>query len=1073
MRNFLQDFADSCSFVLSFKAISTTNSSIFKFLLMKKSLLLTWLIICISMSLSVFGQSRQISGMVKTSSGDPVPSASVLQKGTNTGVITNEKGEFIININGNNAVLVISSVNFETREVSVGTQSVYNVVLQEEGRMGDEVVVTAFGVRKEKKALGYSSQEVKGEDLIASRQTNIVNALRGKVAGVQINSGGGAPGQGSHIVIRGVKSLDPTKDNQPLFVIDGIVMDNSTTTVSTAGDLRGLTNRAADINPDDIESISILRGGAATALYGQAGSNGVVLITTRSAKSGKMRVNFSTSYGIDEVNQFPEVQMKFSQGTMGIYNRNDFFPSWGPTVEAAKALDPTHPNSIFHHYERGYKQGNQARASINMSGGTENALLTSSFSYFKQNGVIPNSDFRSVTARLGGQFKFSDKLKFNPSLYFINSGGYRINADRYNEQMSYWSPRWDVKDFIKPDGTMKSYGNDNAIYGTFSNRFKDNVNRLISNMALTYSPCQLLDIDYKLGMDYAADFRRHTGPGPKGLAGEIPFSDNGLGFVDEYRISNRIMNSNIMVTLKKDWTSKFNSVVRIGNDIRDIKYSRLTSNGSELDVPDLLSLNNAKVRGTTQYEELYRIVSAYGDLSLSWDNFLFLNVTGRNDWSSSLSPDNRSFFYPSVSLSYVFSDHLKMPVWLSFGKIRASLAEIGKDTKPYEINTYYNSSVLTSTSQVVWTRGDAKGFEGLKPERTTTLEFGTELRFFKNRLGIDFSWYKLNSRDQIIPVSVSPTSGFTSVILNAGEIENKGIELVLNGTPVKTNDFKWDATLNFSRNKNRVVKLREGLTEIVVASHFGYAGSTATMKYVPGFAVGNIYGSTYLRYYGSKPDDKVTLYRDLPLVIATTGTNAGFPVRDATQRIIGNSQPDWIGGFSNTLSYKDFTLSFLWEAQQGQDRYNQLGNFMAAFGIAKYTENRTETTTFDGVLATGTPNTQVVFLGQGIGPDARNYTAGFYRNVYRTVTENFVEDASWVRLRNLSLSYNLPQRIFKKTIIQGASVTLTGNNLLLFTDYTGYDPETSSFNAGSNVDAFTGFTYPAVRSYLLSLNINF
>ena len=269
------------------------------------------------------------------------------------------------------------------------------------------------------------------------------------------------------------------------------------------------------------------------------------------------------------------------------------------------------------------------------------------------------------------------------------------------------------------------------------------------------------------------------------------------------------------------------------------------------------------------------------------------------------------------------------------------------------------------------------------------------------------------------------------------------------------------------------MSIREGLTEIVLASHFGYVGSTATMKYVPGYAVGNIYGSSYTRYYGTKTDDKINVDHSLPLIIASTGSNAGFPVRDGTQRILGNSQPDWIGGLTNTFSYKNFTLSFLWETQQGMERYNQLGNFMAAFGISKFTEDRNTSRTFEGVLADGTPNTQVVFLGQGIGPDGRNYSAGFYRNVYRTVTENFVEDASWIRLRNLSISYDLPSGILRNKVVQGASITFTGNNLLLFTDYSGFDPETSSFSAGSNVDAFSGFTYPAIRSYLLSLNLNF
>lgn len=1021
-----------------------------------------------------------LRGRVADARGDAVANASIQVVGTSQGSIANERGEFFISgITAGPHRLQVTAVGFEeeTRDINIRDNEETFVNFQLKAKTSDlqEVVVTALGVRKEKRALGYSSQEIKGEDLLGSRQTNIVNALRGKVAGVQINSGGGAPGQGSHILIRGIKSLSPGKDQQPLFVVDGVLIDNSTTTSSDAAELRGLTNRAADINPDDVESYSILRGGAATALYGQAGSNGVILITTKSAKAGKMRVDFTTTYGIDQVNKYPDVQTRFTQGNNGVYDPESFFPSWGPTVEEARAIDPTHPAKLFDKYKRGYQDGNQFRSSINLSGGTENALLTSSFSYFKQNGVIPNSDFKSITARVGGQFKFGNKLKFNPSIFFANSGGFRVNADRFNELLSYWSPRWDVKDYIKPDGTQKTYvsDNSNAIFGTYINRFRDNVNRVIANMSLTYSPFKWLDVDYRLGMDYYADFRRHTGPGPLGLVDEIPFEDNGQGFVDEYRISNRILNSIVMATLKKDWTSKLSTVLRVGNEVREKKFSRLTSNGSELDIPDLLTLNNAKIRSTNQYDELYRIVSAYGDFTISWDNFLFLNATGRNEWTSTLKRPNNSFFYPSLSLSYVFSDQFKMPYWLNFGKARISYAEVGKDTDPYETNTYYDSYVLTSSGQVLWTRGNTKGDESLRPEKTRTIEIGAELKFFKSRLGVDFSWYKLRSRDLIIPVSLSPTTGFTSSILNAGEIENKGIEVILNGTPIKTKDFTWDATLNFSANNNKVVKIREGLTEIIVASQFGYSGSTATMKYVPGYAVGNIYGTSYQRYYAGKPDDGVTLERGLPIVIATTGSNRGFPARDATQRILGNSQPDWIGGITNTFTYKNFSLSFLWETQQGQDRYNQLSNFMSAFGIAKYTENRRESIVFDGVHADGTPNSDLVWLGQGVGPDGRNYTAGYYRNVHRGVTENFVEDASWVRLRNLTLGYRLPANLLKNGVIKGAVVTLTGNNLLLFTDYSGFDPETSSNSAGSNADAFTGFTYPAIRSYLLSINLNF
>lgn len=1043
---------------------------------MKKSLLLAWMIL--SIPLFVFSQSKQVSGTVTDDKGKPISNATVLEKGTTNGVITDEKGAFTLTVRNGNAVLVISYTGMQTVEVQVGSQNNYSVFLSPSGQM-NEVMVTALGIRREKRALGYSAQEISGDLLSQTKQTNIVNALRGQVAGVQINSGGGAPGQGTRIIIRGIKSLDPNKDNQPLFVIDGIVMDNSTNTVSEAGALRGLSNRAADINPDDVESISILRGGAATALYGQAGSNGVVIITTKTAKAGKMRIGFTTTYGFDEINKLPEVQSKFSQGFVGTtsrvpeYSPTTIFSAWGPTVEEVKRIDPTQRDFLYNHYGRGYQQGNQFRSTLSLSGGTENALLTSSFSYFKQKGTIPNSDYQNISARVGGQFKYG-KLRITPSLNFINSGGLRVNADRYNEQLTYWSPRVDVRDYIKPDGTMKGY-RDNPIFGTYVNQFKDNVNRLIGNIALSFSPLKWFDLDYRLGMDYYADFRRQAGRGPLGLPGEMRFSDNGNGFVDEYRISNRVLTSNLIGTFKKEWSSKFSTVLRIGNDVRAIKYNRLTSTGSDLDIPTLLSLNNAKIRTASQYLEDYRIVSAFGDLTFSYDNFLFLNLTGRNDWSSTLDPQFNSFFYPSASLSYIFSENFKLPGWFSYGKLRASYAEIGKDANPYDNNSYYTSSVITSSGQIAWTRGDRRGDRLLRPERTSTIEFGTEMRFLQNRLSVDVTWYKLNSRDQIIPIFISPTSGYTQLITNAGEIENKGIEIVLSGNPVRGTKFSWNATLNFSRNRNKVIKIIEGLKEIIVGSHFGYINSGVTLKYVPGYAVGNLYGTTFQRYYGTKVDDRVTFQPDLPMVIASTGSNAGFPVPDLNQRLLGNSQPDWIGGISNTLTYKNLRLSFLIETQQGQDRYNQLGNFMAAFGIAKYTEDRTTYKVFPGVLANGTPNTQSVYMGMGraSASDPRDYGNGYYRNIYRTLSEPFVEDASWTRLRYLSLSYQIPAKIFKTNVIKGASVTFTGNNLILWTKYSGFDPETSSMPAGSNADGFTGFSYPAIRSYLFSINLDF
>lgn len=1028
----------------------------------------------ISAPFVVLSQTRQVTGRITDDRREAVPLASVLVKGSTTGTSADTDGRYSISVPAGNATLVFSAAGFQTQEIAVGNSSTINVSLVSTEDLS-EVVVTAFGIKRSRRSLGYATQTIGQEELALGQQSNLVNALQGKIAGVQINAGGGAPGQGASIVIRGIKSIDPTKSNQPLFVIDGVIMDNSTNIAGNNAELRGMSNRAADINPDDIENISILRGGAASALYGQAGSNGVVLITTKSARAGTMRVGLTTTYGIDNVNKLPDVQMRYSQGNNYTYDPISFWPTLGPTVEEAKKIDPTHPDQLYHHFGQGFQTGHQFRTTLTMSGGNERALLSSALSYSETEGMIPFSDYKNISVRLSGNFKFSDKLNFRPSLYYIKSGGARVNALRYNESMAYWSPRQNVMDYVNPDGTMKSYGTqNNPVYGNYAAPFTDDVNRIIGDLSFTYSPFSFMDIDYKLGMDAYHDMRRHEAAGPLGVVGEIRHGDMGLGFVREHRLHSRLLNSNLILTFKKDWLQdRLNTTFRVGNEIRESIYDRINAEGSELDVPTLLTLNNAKVRTTSQTMQTYRIASFYGEFTAGFDNKLFLTITGRNDKTSALTEGLNSYFYPSYTLSAIVSDMVKLPNWFTYAKLRASFADIGKDTDPYRNNTYYGSYQLLSTSQVLWTRSATSGDRGLRPERTETTEIGGEFRFLNDRIGLEASWYKLTTRDGIIPVLVSRATGFNSYVTNAGVLENKGIEITLTGSPIRTTDFSWDVNVNYSANRNKVLSIRDDLPEITVASLSGYLNSAVTMKYVAGRPVGDLYGTSYLRYYGNTSDDGRTVNKSLPLAIGTTGNSSGFPLRDLTQRVIGNSLPKWIGGISNSFRYKDFSLSFLFDAQQGMYKYNQLGNFMSAFSIAKYTENRDEFTVFQGIRTDGTPNTERVYLGQG-NKEGRNYGDGYYRLVHRGVSENFVEDASWVRLRSLSLGYALPSTIFSRTFIRDARVTLTGNNLWLSTKYSGYDPESSPFEAGSNaVSGFAGFTYPAARSLMITLNVNF
>jgi TonB-linked SusC/RagA family outer membrane protein len=1037
---------------------------------MKKTLLSAWILLFISMPFWALSQSRQITGIVTDEKGAPLSGASVLQKGTTNGTSTDDRGSYTITVTGVSPVLVFSFAGRQSQEMAVGTGAIYNVSLGSSGAMS-EVIVTALGIRKEKRSLGYTVQSVNAEDLTVNHQSNVVNALQGKVAGVTISSTGGAPGQGARIQIRGINSLDAGRNNQPIFIVDGVEVDNSTFTTG-GGDTRGMTNRAADINPDDIESISVLRGGAATALYGIRAANGAVLITTKSARAGKIQVSYTGSYGFDNVNKTPDVQTKFTQGYLGVYDNTSFWPSWGPTVAEGKAQDPTHPDQIFNNFKRAYRQGNQTRHSINLGGGSEMMQLGASFSYSNQNGVIPFSDYKSYNARVNGNLNVSKKIKIGASMNFINSGGSRVNSDRYGEQLIYWSPRWDVMDYIKPDGTQKNYGtdNDNPVYTLATNRFFDNVNRVIASTNVNYAPTSWLNFTYRFGNDFYTDGRTHYAPGPKGVVGELVNSDNDMGFYQEHTIRNRIITSTFIANLNHNIGNDFSIDLKLGHDLKDAKLRRVSTMGDTLVVPDLYLLQNTKKILASNLLEDYRNYGIFGDLTLGFRNYLFLEVTGRNDFTSTLSKDTRSYFYPSYSLSYVFSDMLHLPSFWNYGKLKASYAKVGKDGNPYGTTTgFVPGSPIGNV--IPWTNVDRLGNPLLKPEFTTTAEAGFELRFLDNRLGLEVTGYKANSKDLLLPVKISNTTGFDEAYINAGEIKNKGIEISLNAMPVRSNDFSWDFTINFSSNKNEVVKLNQGLNEILLESQFGYLSSNANMKLIPGYEYGALFGRTYKRYYGTKTEDPLRIDESAPLLI---GAN-GFPQIDTKQKYLGSSQPDYIASTLQTFRYKQFAISALLDTRQGQMKYNQFANFMAAFGVSKITENRTETIVFPGVLADGTPNTKPVYLGQATGPDGVNYGNGYYRNVYRGITENFVEDASWIRLRSLSLTYNLPGSILNRTkVLKGASVSLTGNNLWLKTDYTGFDPESSSFSSGANSsEGFSGFTYPGVRTFMASVNIQF
>ncbi len=1012
---------------------------------------------------------QTVRGRVTSESGEPLPGVSVLAKSTTVGTVTDIDGNFTLNMPESIQVIVFSFIGYRTVEVPLSGRTVIDIQMEPDITELSEIVVTAFGIEQEKRGLGYAVEDLSEEEITRTKQTNLVSALQGKVSGVQITNSGGAPGMSSRIIIRGITSLNPDADNQPLFVVDGVPIDNSTiesanpTTVSSRTP-RGLSNRAADINPNDIESVSILKGAAATALYGVRAANGAVIITTKKGQEGKVSIQVKSTVGFEEINRYPDFQEEYGQGFSGAHAPTSFWPSWGAPINAVRAFEPGH--RYYNNTENTMETGTIYDNYVSVSGGNQNATFFASISDLRQKGVIPASDWARTSAKLSGTIKMNEKLDISTSMIYSNSGGNRVPHDRVLERLMYWANTQDVTDYINPDGTQRTYGNTNPIYDAEFATYEDNVNRIIGNISFNYRPTEWFSIQYRLGTDYYSDERTEISPGPRGIPGEVVLNGS-EGLIEETRINSRDINSTLNLTFSKDITEKFSTTLRLGHDVFDRSSNAITATGNQFEIPLFFSLENVVEQLNAQNIREQRLVGVYGDLTLSYDNIIYLNITGRNDWTSTLPKDNRSFFYPSISTGFIFHDFLNLPEEVTLAKFRASLAEVGKDATPYSTATTY-STVEPVNGQLGFTRNSVLGSPDLKPERTTSIELGLETSFLQNRVGFDFTWYKTNSKDQIIPVPVSNATGFTRLITNAGEIENRGIELLLHGTPVRTPDFSWDISLNFTRNRNEVVDIREGIEQIDIDTQFGYAGSTVTVRLIEGDPYGNIYGTSYSRYYPEgEPEDLQYLDRDRAIIIDSDG----FPMRNGNQLVLGNSQPDWLAGITNTLSYKNLTLSFLIDVRYGIDQFSQFDNFYAAFGKLDYSSDRNQVVVFDGVLEDGSRNEQQVWLGQGLGPDYNNYGAGFYRNDFRGVSENFVQDASFVKLRNITLGYDLPNAVLSKLPFESVNVSASANNIILATPWNGFDPESFSSGAGGNATAFTGLGFPGVRSFLFTLNL--
>ncbi|PKD43497.1 SusC/RagA family TonB-linked outer membrane protein [Rhodohalobacter barkolensis] len=1015
-----------------------------------------------------FAQGSVSGTVTDAETGEELIGVNVVLPSLNIGDATGSDGTYLLtDVPEGEYRIEARYVGFETvrRTITVedGQETIVNFEMSAAVDELGEVIVTAFGVERESRSIGYSIQDVSAEDIGRAGSDNLLGALQGQVSGVQINQGGGGAGQGMQIFIRGFNSLDPTADNQPLFVVDGVPIDNSTTEASIG--VRGMSNRAMDLSPNDIESISVLKSAPATALYGVRAANGAVIITTKKGEAGDIQVDFAHSISREDVINQPDYQDVYGPG-FGFSSAPDgFWPAWGAPYSETPEL------TYYNNWENSMRTGIGINNSVSVSGGTENVTFYTSISNSNNRGILPNNDWDRTSIRVSGEL-FQGPLTVAASANYINSGGSRVPFINFMARLAYWNTSADVTDWRHEDGTMKSDSRDgrgsgrNPIYDAEINTYEDDVNRLIGNLRTSYEFADWLSLEYMLGIDTYSDERTDIEPGPRGLENEFVWSNVG-GYRQEGRISSTDLSSNLAANINLDLTQDIGMSLRVGNDIFDRSSNTVRARGERFSASEFNHFSNAANISIYQRLSQRRLIGLYGDLNLDWNDVLYLNVTGRNDWTSTLPKDERSFFYPSVNLGYVFSDMIELPNWMTYGKFRASYAEVGKDAPPYSTqDVYVAPSIFPLDSQIGFTKGATINSSDLKPERTTSSELGFDLRFLNNRLGFDFTWYKANSKDMIIPVPVSNATGSSQFITNAGEIENRGIELSVRATPVETRDFQWNINSNFTRNRNEVVAIRDGVDAIFLGQISAYINNPF-MQLIPGESYGAIWGTHYARY-GADPESN-TIDTSLPIIIG----DDGFPVVESDPKIVGDATPDWTANLFNQFNYKSWDFSFNIDIVYGVDKYNKLDNWDAAFGHTTKTLNREDYVVFDGVLEDGSPNTQEVWLGQGVDPETgRNYGAGYHRNTYRVAVEESTEDASYVKLRSVALGYTLPQSVLENIPFTNIRAGVNANNILLWTPFSQYDPE-AFVSSGSNLVGLVDLAYPGTRSLTFSLNFSF
>ena len=1025
-----------------------------------------------SLDASISQQSAKITtqGTIVDAQGEPLIGVSILEVGTTNGTITDIDGKFTLQV-ASGATLEISYIGYKTQQLPA-TPDFGTIKMSDDTEVLQEVVVTALGIKREKKALGYAMQEVKGESLVEARETNLANALSGKISGVQIIRSSNGPGGSSKIQLRGANSV--TGSNQPLIVVDGVPMDNFTGATNNDIDNPSMDmgNGLSDINPEDIESMSVLKGASAAALYGSRAGNGVILITTKKGKENPgLGVTISASVSAETLFMLPKRQTAFGQGENGVYDATNG-NSWGPAItgqEYTKWDGTTGRMQAYDNVKNYFDTGVNFTESISFSQMFGKTSIYTSLNRMDDASKIPGSKLHrtNLSLRAASSFGKDDRWSIDAKVQYINSlaenrpqGGAR-DANAFYTVFNL-PTTIDIRDFSSPlkdefgNMTWWSRGGVNPYWLNEYNPNKDSRNRFLMNGSLKYKFTEWLDAEIRAGSDMyftERDDKLYAGStindgDSRYTMGEQKFYENNFSFLISGH-KDRIFGN---------WGGNFS----FGGNLMERKSTGIEASMGKLTAPDLFSLNNGP-KDQLVITETYshkKINSLYGTLGINYDGWVFLDATFRNDWSSALAKKNRSFFYPSVSVSWVISDMVNkigkvMPEWFTYAKVRASLAQVGNDMDPYQL---YDSYTISSIGgQPTADQGKIKYDADVRSELITSWEVGTELKFFNNRLGVDFAWYKTNAKRQLMNIPMNNLSGYESMKINAGNIQNTGIELMLNARPVETSDFSWDTQLNISKNNSKIIELLPGQPGM----RYSLGGSDALQIYaVAGGVYGEIWGTKYQRV----EDPNSPYYGQLLL------SDSGLPQATSERYKIGEQQPDMMAGWTNSFTYKNFGFSFLIDGRFGGDIFSFTNLELQRSGIAE-------------VTAPGGQREDIVVPGvvkQADGTYAPNQTPVSLQQYYQAlgtgragISEAYVYDATNIRLRNVSLTYSFPSSMLKKTPIQRLKLGVSVNNVwMIKSNLDGIDPE-SVYATSTNATGMENASAPTSRTYLFNVTLGF